>query len=347
MVDDSLSIAQLVHKVSADEILVRGYERQPSSVRIDVEAERFTAHRERWSNLLATGELLRQSTILSAHALFDVPLGWAFLMDRIVVDLGQANVPGRSGEISSIHVDDVIANGGGLRSLTSTLTADSNALPMGRGYLRVVDPRTYARMRAGHSLSPLADGRARRLGRGFRLRQRESTGRSLWRWELDYDTRNAHFFDHPSDHVPGMLLVAALRAAVLDVSPTGWDVDYIDASFVGFVELDQTVAVVVDGLEVRPGSTSHLFRCSIVVGSEIRVNAQLRVSAPLTKHEHRNGADDRPMGVLQYAGQEQRPHIDETLLQIGAAGQCHRYELGSGERGDDHVRSRADVQPVN
>src|SRR6218665_103529 len=81
----------LVHKRRGDQVVLGAIqERSPGGFKVSLSAaglETFLQRRSTNIQPRIIAEALRQATILAAHELFDVPRGWAFLMDRLVVDL--------------------------------------------------------------------------------------------------------------------------------------------------------------------------------------------------------------------------------------------------------------------
>lgn len=54
-----------------------------------------------------------------------------------------------------------------------------------------------------------------------------------------YDARHPLFFDHPVDHVPGMLLIAAALDAFANRFP-GFSIARIDARFLDYIDLTES-----------------------------------------------------------------------------------------------------------
>ncbi|MEU9385118.1 AfsA-related hotdog domain-containing protein, partial [Streptomyces sp. NPDC048279] len=64
------------------------------------------------------------------------------------------------------------------------------------------------------------------------------------RWWLRLDVEHPVLFDHPSDHVPGMALMAAFRqVALVTATDAARYVRSLAARFTSFGELDQPVSI--------------------------------------------------------------------------------------------------------
>jgi hypothetical protein len=91
------------------------------------------------------------------------------------------------------------------------------------GSARVLSPEAYARLRAHR---PIGD-------------ERLESGDS----QLHIDRSHPVYFDHPSDHVPGLVLVDEALRAGRAAGHSGWRFESISASFRSFVEIDAQAAL--------------------------------------------------------------------------------------------------------
>ncbi|MGV9871077.1 AfsA-related hotdog domain-containing protein, partial [Rhodococcus koreensis] len=115
--------------------------------------------------------------------------------------------------------------------------------------------------RCGTALAPAAVGQVDErdvvLGR--------PTGRG--EWEVRVDVTHPVLFDHPLDHLPGMLLLEVLRqSAFAALTVPDAHLESIDAVFHRFAELDQHTTVGVRALDTDPLSVRAVIRQA---GSEI------------------------------------------------------------------------------
>jgi hypothetical protein len=154
---------------------------------------------------------------------------------------------------------DVRIGRGALRSTTVDvlLLRDGASVGFGVGELSIMTPATYRRLRPARGTElwsdddPAATGSppARAVGR------RDPADVLLRpvgpkRWRLHIDTRHPVLFDHPCDHVPGMVLIEASRQ-VFQVT-TGKAPTQLAAVFERYVELGPPVH-----LEMDSGRSGH------------------------------------------------------------------------------------------
>lgn len=226
-------------------------------------------------DLVLVAETLRQAVILTAHRYYDVPLDHAFLMRGLAVQLtgaggGRAPVPA---EIDvRIAVDGVRAGSRGVRAFRAHLTFvhDGVVVARGTGDLQVLEDRLYARMRPAAVRSD-ALTRTPRMPRGVRLVPAPSSTRLTWCLEMDLD--HPVFFDHPLDHVPGMLLIEAARQAAGIVRGTaGPSTSCFEGTFLSFLDLDAPVL-----LSHVPGVGGETDEVLLHVHQDDRLAAELRV----------------------------------------------------------------------
>jgi 2-oxo-3-(phosphooxy)propyl 3-oxoalkanoate synthase len=131
---------------------------------------------------------------------------------------------------------------------------------MAKGWItyNCMAPAVYRKLRSGRAtggscvelLLPERPGRVGRpMSDGVVLGRRvEST-----RWQLRVDTTHPSLFDHPVDHVPGMLLMEAARQAALSVTyPSSGLPLAMACGFQRFVELDEPCWITVDQVTDQP-----------------------------------------------------------------------------------------------
>ncbi len=147
-------------------------------------------------------------------------------------------------------------------------------LVTGSGVVVVLRPPVYAALRRGrtapgHRVDPDATIACAAVGR-TRSQDVVLTGPQAGPWGLRVDTTHPTLFDHPSDHVPGMLLMEAARQATL-LRGGGRRVVSIDADFGAYLELDASTTV-----DVEPGARDGAFVVTVRQGDT--VGARLVVS---------------------------------------------------------------------
>ncbi len=223
-------------------------------------------------------ETIRQVGALIAHAKFDVPLGHHFLMwDLSYAALPDtlAAGPAPTDLILRVRCHDLTRRGKQLSSLRygAEVWRGATRIAVGSAGYNCTSPAVYRRIRGDRPLAisvPLAPpvdpgtvGRTRsadvvltdpvtpeppaRPSRNASVTDLTArvAGRSgatgpgsRRRWPLRVDTAHPVFFDHPVDHVPGMLLLEAARqAAQAALGPDPVQPVAIESTFERYAEL--------------------------------------------------------------------------------------------------------------
>ncbi|MEZ2390049.1 ScbA/BarX family gamma-butyrolactone biosynthesis protein [bacterium RCC_150] len=248
---------ELVHKRSVSEVFLTDF--------VQTTSRHFTAGAQwpRWhvfygspdgspdSALLA--ETLRQAVIFLAH-LCGVPLTHKFLMPHMSISVEAAVLDPLVPTQVAIELDvkDMKLSGGLLAALTVSARFLVDGVPIGKGSAgaRIVNPATYERFRGTPpgELPAVDDDLLACADVGHSTQRNVMLGRSRKPlvWPLRVDPTHPIFFDHPLDHVPGMLLVEAARQAVRAASSQP-DADFalFEAEFVKLVEFGYPVDVAV------------------------------------------------------------------------------------------------------
>ncbi|MFE9674738.1 ScbA/BarX family gamma-butyrolactone biosynthesis protein [Streptomyces sp. NPDC006259] len=222
---------QLVHRAAVAETFLTGW-RRTGADRFTVSAQWPRAHGLHVSpdwvayDPLLVVETIRQSGTLVAHAEYEVPLERQFVLNEFRV----STVPGTLAlgplpaepEVELLFTD-VQYRGGHpaaarytahvLRGATRVATADvAFACVSGPVYRRLRGGRTPETVTAVPVPPGVpADTVDRALPTDVVLAPTDRPGR----WQLRVNTAHPVFFDHPLDHVPGMLLLESARQAVL------------------------------------------------------------------------------------------------------------------------------------
>jgi hypothetical protein len=202
--------------------------------------------------LVLVAETLRQAVIAISHAAYDVPHDHAFVMRALSVEL-DATVPDAAG-MPDVWVDlachDVVVSDGDLRSMDVSLqfVHDGRTFGRGSGSLCLLPAPIYRRLRGttapvehrtGGRRVPACDvGKV--LDQDVLLVGDPGPG-----LRLGVDTAHRWHFDHPADHLPGMLLVeAAVQSHTLrtaDAAPRA-----LHARFDKYAEVTPDVGVHVE-----------------------------------------------------------------------------------------------------
>ncbi|MFI7012259.1 ScbA/BarX family gamma-butyrolactone biosynthesis protein [Streptomyces sp. NPDC050145] len=259
---------ELVHRANAVEVWLTDWHRADDlnftvTARLPQHHGFFTAV-DGCHDPLMVAETIRQAGILLAHAEFEVPLGHQFLMWDLTVDIAPEHLAvGTAPADVEIEVTctDVKRRGVNLAGMhyAAVIRRDGQVAATGAATFTCASPAVYRRLRANSIgddvpaplplTSPLAP---QDVGRISPTDVVLSPAQKKDSWQLRVDTRHPILFDHPVDHVPGMLLLEAARqasAAFLGhpCLPVG-----ITGEFSRYAELDARCTIEVCGLPEDP-----------------------------------------------------------------------------------------------
>ncbi|MFJ4775450.1 ScbA/BarX family gamma-butyrolactone biosynthesis protein [Streptomyces sp. NPDC088762] len=230
---------ELVHRAALAEVFLTGMCR-PAEGRFHVTAQLPRAHSfftpiagTHYDPMLIC-ETIRQVGSYVAHEAFDVPLGHQFLLwgldyTTVPENLVIGDTP------ASLDLDvvctEVRLRGTQLQALRYQVTMRHGDAVMATGDVcyNVASPAVYRRLRAGqldrrpepslppNPLQPAQVGRVSPFDVVLAAApQQQGPGCT---WQLRYDTRHPVLFDHPGDHLPGMVLLEAARQASVALTP--------------------------------------------------------------------------------------------------------------------------------
>ncbi|MEV6803914.1 ScbA/BarX family gamma-butyrolactone biosynthesis protein [Streptomyces sp. NPDC051132] len=225
---------EYVHRASVAEVFLTGW--VPDESVPDASSDSFVV-RAQWprshalfapvdghQDPLLMVESIRQTGSLLAHAEYAVPFGHQFLMrDMSFTASAAAFRIGSAPTEVELHTvcRDLVRRGRTIAGMRYEVRVrrDGVTVATGSAGFSCTSPAAYRRLRGER---PTATGRAlpapadpAEVGRTdpehVLLAARAEPGEN--RWELRVDTGHAGFFDHPVDHVPGMVLIEAARQA--------------------------------------------------------------------------------------------------------------------------------------
>ncbi|MFJ7077372.1 ScbA/BarX family gamma-butyrolactone biosynthesis protein [Streptomyces sp. NPDC098781] len=285
---------QLVHRSSVAETFLTGVN-STGTHQFTAFAEWPRAHqlhvspdRSAYEPLLVA-ETVRQVGALLAHTAYEVPLGHQFVLRELGITTypGQLALgPAPAEPELRISVTDVDRRGGRPAGFRYETDVRLGAERVATAHVAVTwtDAAVYRRLRGGRTatgvaapppppgLPPAVVDRA--LPGDVVL----SPSKHPDRWQLRVDTAHAVFFDHPLDHVPGMLLLEAARQAAHARTGNGRRTPVsFHAVFHRYAELDLPVWIVVvdqpgaNGADVQvvgQQGKSTVFECGVGTASE-------------------------------------------------------------------------------
>ncbi|KUO12758.1 ScbA/BarX family gamma-butyrolactone biosynthesis protein [Streptomyces sp. DSM 15324] len=281
---------QLVHRAALSETLLTGW-RRTGEDRFSVSAQWPRSHglhvSPDWSayDPLLVVETVRQAGTLIAHTEYGVPLDHQFVMQEFHVDAATEKLtvdllPAEP-ELELLFAD-VQYRGRRLAGARYTARVLREGEPVAAADVAftVVAGSVYRRLRGGRTpesvtaapppagLDPVAVDRA--LPADVVLAPADGPDR----WQLRVNTAHPVFFDHPLDHVPGMLLLEAARQVARLLGIDGQSPILYHASFHRYAELDEPVWIEAKGgrgTDVQVLGTqgeSAIFTC--MVGTAVR-----------------------------------------------------------------------------
>lgn len=246
---------EFVHRASIAEVMLTDWERLDEH-RFTVAAQwprghSFFANVDGCHDPLIAAETIRQTGILLAHAEFGVPLDHHLA----VADLGVKVVPQHlrvASTPASLELDVTCSK---VKRRRNTLTGchidvsirrEGRLAATGGGSFTCIDPKVYRRLRAAKLLAgegpramPMtAPEPPQSVGRISPMDVVLSPAGEPDRWQLRVNTHHPVLFDHPVDHVPGMVLLEAARqATALTLGHASLPLD-ITSEFKRYVEMD-------------------------------------------------------------------------------------------------------------
>jgi hypothetical protein len=247
---------EFVHRAAVAEVMLTSWKRQDDThFTVTAQWPRshsfFTPSEGGLHDPLIVAETVRQVGALLAHAEYGVPLGRHFLMWAldIAVEPGGLLVGDAPASLELVvTATDVKCRGNSLVQFGYEATILRDGVPAARGAasFSTATPAVYSRLRGRQDLTriralPLtAPASPQSVGRISPVDVVLSPADEPHRWQLRVDTRHPVLFDHPVDHVPGMVLVEAARqAAVAVLERSSTPLLRMSSSFKRYVELDE------------------------------------------------------------------------------------------------------------
>lgn len=233
-------------------------------------------------------ETIRQCGMLLSHTEYDLPFGHSIGWSRMQYALNpQAmRIAAKPAEIT-LHVtcSDIRSH----RSLPSSMTMhieavrDDSLLAVASIGFNNYSPAVYERLRAGRSdavrLSESAPTPPDPVSRSVAGRRRSdivlSPTQERSRWQLRVDTAHPVLFDHPLDHVPGMLLLESVRQAGHALEPSLGTMmpTSMDVSFNRYVEFDAPCWVEAEAVSAQEGGARRSVRVNGIQGGRFAFTA--------------------------------------------------------------------------
>lgn len=216
-----------------------------------------------YHDLLLLAEVVRQAGTLLSHRFYGVLEGFVFPLRRAQIELTDldalATVHAATDMVADVRISDQERQGGTLSGMAirADVVIGGRRIGSASGAMHFVSPTGYETLRGKRSsASDVAALAAARRAEPLRVGRRDARNvvvgmlRPALRDEpyscrIVADTGHPAFFDHPQDHLPGMLLLESYRQvallAVADAcawAPESLLVVACDATFTRYAELD-------------------------------------------------------------------------------------------------------------
>ena len=232
-------------------------------------------------------------------------MGQVFLMPDMSVHAlgGHSSDPGTPTEVNmllAVNVSHRNAHGPVFLRVEARFDVGGHPIATGTAGARLVDPASYARLR----LRPAADGQPpqtvplppERAGHRFSHNVAIGAGGPADTWPLHVDDTNPTFFDHPLDHVPGLLMVEGIRQA-LRVRMGAPDLDFqsFDAGFLKIVELNDAASVTLRSVDTE-GQNGGRATAAITARGAVCVELSCRFTLNAPNGPRQDLPHERPGG---------------------------------------------------
>ncbi|MFI5621315.1 ScbA/BarX family gamma-butyrolactone biosynthesis protein [Streptomyces sp. NPDC051567] len=284
---------EYVHRAALSEVFLTGWEHTGTDA-FTVSAQwprshGFYAPEHDMHDPLLLCETIRQCGLLLSHTGYGLPLGHHIGWTRLQYALNpQAmRIATKPAEIT-LHVtcSDVRRHRSVPSSMVMHIEAvrDKSLLAVASIGFSNYSPAVYERLRVGRGdaarMSESAPMPPDPVSRGTAGRRRHrdivlSPTQERWRWQLRVDTAHPVLFDHPLDHVPGMLLLESVRQAGHALEPS-WGAmmpTSMDVSFNHYVEFDTPCWIEAETTSSDVGGTRRSVRVNGLQGGTFAFTA--------------------------------------------------------------------------
>ena len=204
---------------------------------------------------LLLAETIRQTGLLLCHEAYQVPPGHCFLMNRMEYGTrldAMAAGAAPAEVVLAVQVQKLRRSTRSVTALRLDVEFHRGTIPIGRGagWVQCVEPVLYKRIRSAHRprvnvpqprpapVPPAEVGMVEAEDVVLGLRRQPGA------WPLRVVTEHPVLFDHPLDHVPGMLVLEGMRQASRAL--LGWPKSQpttYDVTFYQFIEPNVPSAV--------------------------------------------------------------------------------------------------------
>ncbi|WP_395576628.1 ScbA/BarX family gamma-butyrolactone biosynthesis protein [Streptomyces sp. BK79] len=286
---------EFVHRASVAEVMLTDWERRDEH-RFTVTAQWPRSHTFFTSvngchDPLIAAETLRQAGTLLAHAEYGVPLGHHFLMWDLSLTVWPEHLL-VDGAPTSLDIDIVCSDfkmrGDSLAGFRyqTVMRRAGQVVATGGASFTCMAPKVYQRLRsnrrnsAGPQLPLTAPAAPQNVGRVSPMDVVLSPVGQEGRWQLRVDTRHPVLFEHPVDHVPGMMLLEAARQATVATTGQCATPLSVTAEFSRYAELD--TPCMIEARSLRRTGDEESVEVTGHQSGELVFRSTVTVAVPLT-----------------------------------------------------------------
>ncbi|WP_199779936.1 ScbA/BarX family gamma-butyrolactone biosynthesis protein [Streptomyces sp. LaPpAH-108] len=250
---------EYVHRASVAEVFLTDWTAEPAAAiagsSFVVQAQWPRSHglfapADGYQDPLLLAESIRQTGSLLAHAEHGVPFGHQFLMWNLsFAATAPAFETGPAPTEVTLHTmcRDIVRRGSTIAGMRYEVSVrrDGRTVATGGARFSCTSPAAHRRLRGNRPTvtdrslpAPVDPAEVGRPYPGHVVLASPAISSDA-RWELRVDTDHPVFFDHPVDHVPGMMLIEAARQAARAATrrPRALLLG-LDAEFTRYAELD-------------------------------------------------------------------------------------------------------------
>ena len=268
---------RLVHRRAVSEVFATGWQRSDEHVHLIgaqwPQAHRFYAQSHGKHDSLLLAETVRQAAFVVAHRGYQVPFGYQFIMWDLAFDCLAEGLEAHYGP-TEVQVKatchDLRYRAGrvtGMR-MTFDIYRDAQPIATGTASFDLASPVAYSRMRTHaaeqHTVEAPSGGAVAAVPLRPETVHREHSYDVVLAadggegWLLHLNRSHPVLFDHPVDHVPGMVLIEAMRqAANAQAGPRPSTVIGLRTNFENYIEFNAPCRVHAELLAEKLPSGEH------------------------------------------------------------------------------------------
>ncbi|MFF7542898.1 ScbA/BarX family gamma-butyrolactone biosynthesis protein [Streptomyces canus] len=283
----------IVHRAAVSEVLATGLQRvSDDHFRVGVQWPRSHSYygrvAGRWHDPMLLAESIRQALLVIAHQAYEVPMGHKFLsssLDYRIEAQGALLTERPAHILLDIRCHNIKRRGRtiGAMDLQVDCLRDGELVGSGAISAQCVPEAAYRRLRGERADNepglPVPDAVIPGLvGRTSAFDVVLGVTKVDRVWTLRYDSDHPVLFDHPVDHVPGMVVMEAARQSALAVlgAPDGLMVA-CDSAYRKYVEFDSACLVTATPRPAPGAAGPHAVAVSFNQGGATAATCEVQI----------------------------------------------------------------------